>query len=88
MFKRTAYIFLFILLGILLSFLVHAGIEIPVIKLLINDFETYGLGLSWQQWYVLHHIFSAVTLLLGVTLGYWQGMYWWKRIYDKTHARE
>lgn len=79
--KRTIYIFLFTLLGILVSFLVHAAIEIPVIRLLVEDFDTYGLGLTWRQWYAIHAIGSVVLLLLGIFVGFRQGRYWWKVIY-------
>lgn len=86
MIKKIIYISLFIFLGIVASFLVHAAIEILAISLLVKDFERYGLGLSWRQWYAIHHIGSALLLFFGIAAGYWQGKYWWKIIYvDKKY---
>ena len=82
--KKIVYILLFTLLGVLLQFFIHALLEIWYIRLLTSDFQTYGLGLSWTNWFLIHHIATVILLLVGVILGLWQGMYWWKRIYGKT----
>ena len=79
--KQGIYISLFVLLGVLVSFLMHAGIEIPVIYLLVNDFATYSLGLTWDAWYTIHAVGSVVLLLLGLLVGFQQGRYWWRVIY-------
>ncbi len=85
--KRTIYIFLFTFLGAVVSFLVHVAIEIPVINLLVKDFEKYGFGFSWPQWYLIHHIGSVMLFIGGIIAGFWQGKYWWKIIYiDKSRA--
>jgi len=81
--KRNIYIFAFVVLGILLQFLVHAGLEIWYIGLLIPDFDTYSLGFSWEQWIMIHTIGTVILLIVGVLLGLWQGKYWWKRIYER-----
>ena len=87
--KKVVYLSLFIILGILLSFLIHAAIEIPVILLLIKDFDKYGLGLSWSQWYLIHYIGSIILLLLGIIVGYSKGKHWWRIIYvEKRFARK
>ncbi|MCH7883266.1 hypothetical protein IIA95_02540, partial [Patescibacteria group bacterium] len=75
------YLSLFIILGIIASFLIHAAIEIPIINLLVKDFDKYGLGFTWQQWYRIHHVGSVILLLLGIVVGYLQGKHWWKVIY-------
>lgn len=79
--KRIIYISLFTVLGIILSFLIHAAIEIPILWLFIKDFDQYGLGLSWQSWYLIHYIGSIVLLFIGIIFGYFQGKHWWKVIY-------
>jgi len=81
--KKTIYIILFTFLGILLQFLIHAGIEVWYIGLLISDFPKYGFGLSWPQWFIIHHIATVVLLVAGALFGFWQGKYWWQRIYEK-----
>lgn len=80
-FKRGVYIGAFIVLGVLLQQLVHAGLEVVVIRLLVSDFERYGLGLSWEAWYVVHAVGSIVLLIGGIAFGWWQGLYWWPRMY-------
>ncbi|OGF50041.1 hypothetical protein A3G55_00030 [Candidatus Giovannonibacteria bacterium RIFCSPLOWO2_12_FULL_44_25] len=79
--KKTIYIILFILLGIILQFLAHAIIEIWYINLLINNFATYGLGMTWETWVLIHNIGAVVVFLAGAYLGFRQGKYWWHRIY-------
>lgn len=85
--KRTIYISAFTVLGVLLQFMVHALIEIWYIGLLVDDFATFGLGLSWNAWFRIHAIGTVVLIVLGIMFGYWQGKYWWPRIYEKhkTH---
>lgn len=79
--KRAFYIACFVLLGILLQFLVHVLIETGVIALLLKDFGRYGLGLSWRQWYAIHHVLSIVLLALGAWWGYASGVKYWRIIY-------
>lgn len=79
--KKTVYIILFILLGVELQFLIHAFTEMWYINLLLRDFPTYGLGFTWRQWFIIHHIASTILLIAGAALGFWQGNYWWRRIY-------
>ena len=79
--KRTIYITSFTLLGILLSTIVHAGVEIPVINLLVADFDRYSLGLTWAQWFWVHHVGSVILGVAGALFGFWQGRYWWRVIY-------
>ena len=79
--KRAVYIALFTFLGVLLQFLVHAGIEIPVISLLLNDFETFGLGLTWDQWVMIHNVGTIILFIVGAVGGFLLGRYWWRAIY-------
>jgi len=79
--KKVTYITLFTLLGILINFLVHALIEIPVIALLLSDFEKWGLGFSWETWVMIHNIGTVILLLAGIIIGFRQGRHWWEVIY-------
>jgi len=81
--KKTIYEILFTFLGILLQFLIHAGIEIWYINLLTGNFSRYNLGLSWPQWFIIHHIATVILFAAGALFGFWQGKYWWQRIYEK-----
>lgn len=75
--KKVWYITLFTLLGILLGFLLHALIEIPVIFLLVSDFERWGMGFSWGIWEMIHTIGALALLILGAVIGFRQGQHWW-----------
>ena len=88
MIKKIIYILCFIVLGVLVSFLVHAAIEIPIINLLVSDFDRYGLGLSWAQWQMIHDVGTVVLLILGMIVGYMQGRYWWQMIYVQKKFRK
>ena len=79
--KRKIYIACFIVLGLLLAFLMHALIEIYVIKLLISDWDRFGLGLNFEQWMWIHDIFVAALITLGSYIGFRQGKYWWYVLY-------
>jgi len=81
--KRNIYIALFVLLGFLTQFLLHAVIEIFYINKLLENFSFYGLGLSWNQWLGLHGVFTFVFLVVGLWVGYAQGIFWWNKIYEK-----
>lgn len=86
--KRTIYIILFIILGVFAQFLAHALLELWYIALLATDFARYGLGLSWDAWFLIHHIATAVLFTGGVLGGYLSGKYWWRVIYiDKKYEK-
>ena len=87
--KRAFYIFCFTVLGLLLQFLVHAVVEMGVISLLLKDFRTYGLGLTWAQWFMIHHVATAVLIVAGGAFGYLQGVKWWRIIYvEKRYPKK
>lgn len=79
--KRSVYIALFMALGLLISFLVHAAIEIWYLDLLFSDFTKYSFGFSWQQLYIIHGIGTLILFIGGALFGYLQGKYWWKILY-------
>jgi len=85
--KKGIYILLFTLLGLLAQFFIHIVVEILYINLLINNFAIFGLGFSWDAWFVIHIIWATVLLVLGAVFGFWQGVYWWKRIYEGVMSK-
>ena len=60
--KEIFYITAFAVLGIELQFLAHAGLEVWYIGLLLDDFQKYNLGFSWEQLEAIHIILSIVLL--------------------------
>ena len=86
--KKFLYIALFVVLGILLSFLLHVAVEMSVISLLVSDFEMWNLGLSWNAWFMVHAIGTPILLLFGALLGFKQGKHWWRVIYiEKRYGK-
>ena len=85
--KKSIYITLFVLFGILVQFFIHIVVAILYINLLINNFAIFSLGFSWDAWFVIHIIWGIVLLVLGAVLGFWQGVYWWKRIYEGVMSK-
>lgn len=81
--KRAVYILLFVIFGVLLSIIIHSFVELTVISLLLKDFDRYSLGLSWPQWFTLHHILAFVLVAIGVVFGWLQGRFWWRAIYEE-----
>ena len=81
--KKTLYIALFSVLGVLSSFIVHGIIEIVCISFLLKDFPRYGLGLSWETWRMIHHALAIALFFAGVILGFSQGKRWWRCIYER-----
>jgi len=79
--KKAFYIFSCVILGILLSFILHALIVIPIIYVMIGDFEKYSFGLSWNELMIVHGIFTILLFVLGLVLGIYLGFKWWKYIY-------
>jgi len=87
MLKRIIYITLFTFLGILLQFLLHAGIEIWYLDLLNKNFERYSLGLTWPELLTLHLILTILLIIAGAAFGYWAGKFFWQKIYVENAWR-
>lgn len=69
------------LLGYLISFLVHALIEIPVLGLVTGAPGAYGDNIIWLYWGVIHGTVGALLSLGGVTLGWLSGRKFWQILY-------
>ena len=79
--KQYFYILLFTLLGWMVLYLLYAMIEYLILTTLLEDFDHYGLGLTWGSWWYLVHLLSALFSLTGITVGFLQGRYWWQIVY-------
>ena len=79
--KRSVYDALSVVLGVLLSFVIHALVEQIYIALLLSDFTRWSLGLSWEALLLIHHVFSLLLLVGGCVGGYYLGVYWWNLVY-------
>jgi hypothetical protein len=86
--KKTFYITCFTFLGYLLQQLLHSLLEIFYIGLLTSDFSRFGFGFSWNSWYVIHLVFTVLFVAAGLSGGFWQGKYWWGRLYNDDGSRK
>lgn len=85
--KKIVYVFSFTILGALLQFIVHGLLEIWYIGLLLKDFLRYGFGFSWDTWVAIHIWSAAALFFAGGLAGFWQGRYWWRRIYESNFLK-
>ena len=86
--KRNFYIICTTFLGILLGIIVNGFVELPVIALLTFDIEKFGLGMTWEQWGVVHAIWTFITFIGGAIGGYFLGILWWRIVYvEHRHWR-
>lgn len=87
--KKQIYIFLTMVLGVLLTTIIHAGLEIWYLFLLEKDWVKYSLGLSWPQILIAHNVYTAILLILGIVGGYFLGQRWWRIIYiEKRYSKK
>ena len=80
--KKKVYITLFTFLGFLLQLLFHAITEIIYIDLLLTRYETFGFGISLNDWWTIHNFYSFFLAIFGIAFGFQQGRYWWARLYE------
>jgi len=80
--KKQIYIVSFTFLGLLLQLFIHAIVENWYIGLLLQNFDKYGFGLSWDWWYWFHFIATILLFVAGAVYGFRKGVYWWGRLYD------
>ena len=85
--KRRVYIFLTIILGIILSYIVHAGVELLYLK--VAGFENVTWYMHWGFAPCSLPPFVAYSILLiGIIGGYFLGRFWWQLVYvEKKHWR-
>ncbi len=77
--KRIIYIAAFMVLGIIVMYVAHAGLEMATIETILNNFDAFGL--SWDQWSMIHNVTAILFLFGGALFGWWQGRYWWRVLY-------
>ena len=87
--KHIMYIVAWIVLGVVLSLIAHAVIEIMYINYALShgiapvNYTAFGLGYcTLPQW------LQALLLIAGVVVGYWAGIYFWRVIYIEKRFRK
>ena len=86
--KKYVYIFAWLVLAMMLSFIAHAVIEIGYIKYAL------GAGLTITDYTVFGYAYCALPawlqiglLLAGISGGYFAGVYFWRIIYVEKRYR-
>lgn len=75
--KKAVYLFATTILGVLLSFLAHAFIEINYLRTMASQ----GSAVTFYGSCALPPAFQIGLLVLGVVGGFFLGRYWWRKIY-------
>ncbi len=82
--KRITYLVVCVILGILLSLLVHAGIE----ALYLTWATSAGKAVVWYGGCALHPMLQFVLVLGGALSGFFLGRFWWRVVYvDRRWAK-
>jgi hypothetical protein len=81
--KKTLYIALFIVLGILLAFIVHGLLEIWYVNRLLENFPKYSLGYTWVQLFRINNYIYMLLFVAGILFGNYQGRFWWRIVYEE-----
>lgn len=75
--KHVVYLVSTTVLGILLSFLVHAGIEITY----LGWADAHQVSVSWYNGCALPPIIQILLPALGAIGGFALGRWWWRIVY-------
>ena len=80
--KKTIYIILAIILGVILSFIAHALIEIVYLSYSFYKGTSPEPSSLTPQCY-LPSALQTILLLAGLIGGYFLGRFWWQKVYGK-----
>ena len=72
----------------MIMFLFYASIEYVTVVLLLQDFDRYSLGLSWENWWLLQNLIAVILSFIGIIVGLQQGNYWWNLSYEKSKSKK
>ncbi len=81
--KKSFYIFLTSLLGILLFVTIQKSISLIGIILLNVDYSFYSLGTNPLQVHALNIATMMLALFLGGWYGVWIGLHWYRAVYEQ-----
>lgn len=83
--KKSLYIFLTSLLGVLLFLILHRLVIFFYFYLLAGGYMTASM--SYLQFLVVDYFTLVLVLLFGAWYGIWLGMYWFEKVYvEKSHG--
>lgn len=68
-----------VVLGILVSFIVHAALEFPVLWLVMYDYSHYSGMWIWRNWELVYLLGTSSMLIGGMAGGLYFGYVDWKK---------
>ena len=75
--KRSFYIASFALLGLLLSTILHSGLEIAVLNIIFSNPDRFFNTFWWNNWSLFHMMMASFLWFLGIGVGIYLGCKWW-----------
>lgn len=81
--KKSLYVFLTSLLGIMMFVVIHRSIALMGLLLLNLDYDRFSLGSNYSQLHILNIVTYVLAVFLGGWYGAWLGLYWYKVVYEE-----
>jgi uncharacterized protein YneF (UPF0154 family) len=82
--KKIIYVFAWVVLGVFLSFITHAWIEIKKISNSLKNGEVLQNNFVFGHGYcVLSPWVQIGIILIGLTFGLFCGFFFWNRVYTR-----
>lgn len=75
--KKGVYLVAAVVLGLLLSFLIHSSIEMSYLSLI----RASGITATFYGQCALLPVIQASLWFLGAAGGFFLGKYWWRKLY-------
>lgn len=83
--RRSLYVFLSSLLGVLLFIILHRLLVFGYVLLLDSSYSVFSFGMSFLELLALEYLTLIVAVILGGWYGTWLGLYWYGAVYEKKH---
>jgi signal transduction histidine kinase len=81
--KKSFYVFLTSLLGIMMFVVIQRSVALIGLLLLNIDYGRFSLGSNYSQLHILNIITYILAVFLGGWYGAWLGLYWYKVVYEQ-----
>jgi len=81
--KKSFYVFLSAILGVLLFLVLHRIIIFIYLLLSYEDYQTFGMNLTYLQYLALDYITLTLAMFGGLWYGIWLGLYWYEKVYEE-----
>ena len=83
--KKLLYIILFGCLGLIVSTIIHAVVELVALDLIFGN-PAHAESVWWAEWKLIHAVGGSVLWLTGLLLGLYAGVKWWGKYGSKPGA--